>query len=422
MLYTRMGDNVLETIIAYFEGIWHKAFLGITWGHLILALIAFFVSYFIGRTISFFVLRYLKRISEQSTDNVFDNELYCALKRPLNFLVFVSALYFFVDQLQLAGSIGATANNLINSLMIICLYWFVINLIRPFYFIFKDLEKRLTKPMVEWLVRFIKILLVFVMVASVLQLWGIQIGPIIAGLGLFSVALALGAQDLFKNLIAGIVILGERRFLVGDRVAAGGVDGTVEHIGFRSTRIRTLEKIPVYVPNAVFSDQALTNYTNRTNRQIKILFGVTYGTSQTQLQNIVAQLRQYIQGTPGLVYADKVVYVDSLAESSINILVDVDHVSADYNLFMQDKQNLIFKTMEIVAANGSDFAFPSQSLYVEKLPDGAAQFPFGPHNKADAVNTVDENLDGIQNYSENAYGMDTDNDDNDGDPAADDDS
>lgn len=367
----------MDVIFAFFAGIWNKAFLGITWGHLILALIAFFIFFFIGKTIIFFFLRYLKRISEQSNDNIFDNEIYCALKRPLNFLVLVSAMFFFVDQLQLAGSVKFTADNLINSLMVICLYWFVVNLIRPFYFIFKDLERRLTRPMVDWMVRFIKILLVFVMVATVLQIWGIQIGPVIAGLGLFSVALALGAQDLFKNLIAGIVILAERRFVIGERVSAGSVDGTVERIGFRSTRIRTLDKIPVFVPNSIFSDQALTNYAGQTNRKINWPFGVVYGTTQRQLQNIVDQLKEYIKKVPDFIYTDNIVYVDSLADSAINILVNVEIISGDYGQFMRAKQNLIYKIMEVVEGNASNFAFPSQSLYVESAPKGSATFLFG---------------------------------------------
>lgn len=394
----------MDKVFMFIDNFWHRSFLGITWGHLILALLAFVIFYVIGKVIVYFVLRYLKDISEKSTDNVFDHNIYCALRRPLNFLVFISALYFFLDQLELTGTIHATADKLIQSLMVVCFFWFVINLIRPFSFIFKGLEQRLSKPIIDWLIRFIKIILVFTALASVLQIWGIQIGPIIAGMGLFSVALALGAQDLFKNLIAGIVILAEKRFVTGDRVSAGGVDGNVERIGFRSTRIRTLDKVPIYVPNTVFSDQALTNFSGQSNRRIKWNFGLVYGTTSQQLKTIVNELKAYIKGSSDFIYDDNVVYVTSFGDSSIDILVNVLIVTAEYGQLMRAQQNLIFKIMDLVETNGSDFAFPSQSLYIEKLPKGAAAFPFmsddeGLYETTASKEPTEQNMDNSANLN-----------------------
>jgi len=92
--------------------------------------------------------------------------------------------------------------------------------------------------------------------ATVLQVWGIQVGPILAGLGLFGVAVALGAQDLFRNLIGGLCVLIEKRFKVGDWIMVDGVvEGTVEHIGFRSTKVIRFDLSPVFVPNQKLSDK-----------------------------------------------------------------------------------------------------------------------------------------------------------------------
>lgn len=366
----------MQNFMFWLDNIWHKTFLGITMGQYIEALITFIIVLVIGKAIVYIALKYLKRFSDKGLNN-FDKRIYAALNRPLNFLIIIAAVGAFVQHLNFTGSLGILADRFLSSLVTICFFWFVINLILPFDFLFRRWEERLSKPIVDWMIRFWRILLVFTAIASVLQIWGIRIGPMIAGLGLFSVALALGAQDLFKNLIAGIVILAERRFIIGERIAANGVDGVVEHIGFRSTRIRTLDKIPVYVPNSVFSDQALTNYAGQSNRKLSWNFGLVYGTTSKQLQTIVNELRAYIKATPDFVYDDNVVYVTSFGDSSINILVNVLIATADYGQFMKAQQNLIYKIMDLVETNGSDFAFPSQSIYVEKLPEGAAAFPFG---------------------------------------------
>lgn len=355
---------------------WHKTYMGIALGQLVEALLTLAVVFITGKIIIFIVLKYLKRLSEKYQNN-FNKRMHVALNRPLHFLIFTAAIHACILQLNFTGTLAGIADKFLNSLVIICFFWFAVNLILPFDFIFKRWENKLSKSTVEWMVRFWRILLICIAIASVLQIWGIKIGPFIAGLGLFSVALALGAQDLFKNLIAGIVILAERRFSIGERIAAGGVDGVVEHIGFRSTRIRTQDKIPVSVPNSFFADQALTNYAGQSNRKLNWNFGLTYSTTSAQLQAIVNELRQYLKTNPDFIYDDNVVYVTGFGASAINILVNILIVSADYGQFMRAQQNLIYKIIELVENNGSDFAFPSQSLYIEKLPAGAAAFPFG---------------------------------------------
>ena len=110
--------------------------------------------------------------------------------------------------------------------------------------VIKSVGGLLSKDLINWIIKAIKVLIFILGAAAVLELWGIKIGPIIAGLGLFGVAVALGAQDLFKNLISGILVLVERRFQVGDWIYVEGViEGTVESIGFRSTVVRNLTSL-----------------------------------------------------------------------------------------------------------------------------------------------------------------------------------
>ena len=123
-------------------------------------------------------------------------------------------------------------------------------------------------------------------VAIILDIFGIQIGPLVAGLGLFSVAVALGAQDFFKNLIAGILIIGEHRFQPGDRIEVSGqLHGIVETIGFRSTVIRTFDTAPMTIPNKDLSDVKVINHGDMINRRLNWKINLIYSTSVEQLES-----------------------------------------------------------------------------------------------------------------------------------------
>ena len=142
----------------------------------------------------------------------------------------------------------------------------------------------------DWIISAVKILIFILGFSAVLELWGIKVGPIIAGLGLFGVAVALGAQDLFKNLISGILVLVEKRFKKGDVIFIDNiVEGTVEKIGFRSTAIRKFDKSLCFIPNFQFAENAVTNITEISNRRINWIIGVEY-------KSTISQFKKYLSG------------------------------------------------------------------------------------------------------------------------------
>ena len=205
----------------------------------------------------------------------------------------------------------------------------------------------------------------------------------IAGLGLFGVAVALGAQDLFKNLISGIMILMEKRFTVGDVILVSGeVEGVVEQIGFRSTLVRRFDSTPVMVPNYKFAEQSVTNYTRRHHRRIRWLIGLEYRTTIDQLKKIREEINTLIKKDDNFAKnqnASFYVRIDSFSDSSIDMLVQTFTVTNDWAEFLKIKENLAVKIIEIVENNEAGFAFPSQSLYVEKLSDEKTEI-FNPQS------------------------------------------
>ena len=230
------------------------------------------------------------------------------------------------------------------------------------------IEKVLTRELIGWIIRALKILIIILGSAAVLELWGIKIGPIIAGLGLFGVAVALGAQDLFKNLISGILVLVEKRFKVGDWIIVEEIiEGIVERIGFRSTVIRKFDKSLAIIPNFQFAENAVINVSETTNWIISWVITLQYNTTVEQLKKIRDEIEKYITThkdyKTGLGYA---VRVDKFSDSSIDMYIRCFTVTDDWDEWLGVKERLALEIKQIVEKNKASFAFPSQSIYVEK--------------------------------------------------------
>ena len=190
--------------------------------------------------------------------------------------------------------------------------------------------------------------------------------------GIIGAAVALGAQDLFKNLIAGFLILIEKRFKYGDWVQVDGVvEGTVEYIGIRSTRIRRFDDAAVDVPNNAFSENALINYTKMRRRRIFWTIGVPYSTTAEQLRTIRERIEAHIVGSPEFVdpaHASTHIRIDDFGGSSINIMVYCFTVTTSWKEWLAVKERLAYALIDIIGEAGSSFAFPSRSVYIESIP------------------------------------------------------
>ena len=202
--------------------------------------------------------------------------------------------------------------------------------------------------------------------------------PILAGLGLIGVAVALGAQDLFRNLIAGLLIIGERRLAHGEWIKIdGGVEGTVEAIGFRSTRVRQFDKAPIYVPNSKLSDTAVVNYTRMTHRRIYWMIGVEYRTTVEQLRRIRDGIETFLLEDDAFAHPPEVptfVRIDRFSDSSIDIMVYCFTATTVWGEWLAIKERLAYRIKEIVEEAGTGFAFPSRSLYIDTGEDAPEIF------------------------------------------------
>ena len=363
--------EAINNFISLFTDVWLQGIFGINASEIIIGLIIFLLFYVLRRLFARFLINRLTKIVLK-TSTTLDDTVINVIEGPLKFLPIVLGFFIASSYINFSSETQTFIDLLNRTLITIFIFWLLHQLVIPFSYIIKNFEDKISKPLVDWTLRGLKIIIFILGVVAVLELWGIKVGPVIAGLGLFGVAVALGAQDLFKNLISGIMILMERRFTVGDVILVSGeVEGVVEQIGFRSTLIRRFDSTPVMLPNYKFAEQAVTNHSRRHHRRIRWLIGLEYKTSIEQLKKIRDEIHNMILNNEAFAKNENsnfFVRVDSFSESSIDMLVQAFTVTNDWGEYLKIKENLAVQIIEIVDKNLTSFAFPSQSIYVESLP------------------------------------------------------
>ena len=361
--------SALEKFKDLFLDVWKNGISGVNISEILIAITIFFFFLFLRGIFAKFVVKRLEKYVSKST-NKFDNTLVNSMEGPAKFFPIVLGFFIATTYLTVDGEGVLFIDKLNRSLITILIFWTFHQAIGPLSVLIKTVGDLLSKDLIEWIIKAIKILILILGLAAVLEIWGIKIGPVIAGLGLFGVAVALGAQDLFKNLISGILVLVERRFQVGDWIYVEDViEGIVESIGFRSTVIRRFDKSLATIPNFQFAENAVINNTQITNRRISWVIGLEYRTTSEQLNNIKKEILNYIKTDKDFKTSDDVllsVKIDQFAASSIDIKLICFTKTSHYKEWLNVKDKLAIEIKNIVERNKASFAFPSTSIYVEK--------------------------------------------------------
>ena len=361
--------NVLENFQNLFIEIWQQGIAGINFTQIGLGIIILLLFLLLRGLISSFILKRLENYVAK-TSNKFDDALVEASTGPVKFLPIVLGIFVASSYMEFDGKMLIFIDNINRSLITILIFWLIHQIVEPLTYLIRRVEELLSKDLLNWVVKANKILIIFFGFAATLDIWGIKIAPIIAGLGLFGVAVALGAQDLFKNLISGVLVLVEKRFKIGDWIFVEGViEGIVERIGFRSTVIRKFDKSIATIPNSSFAENAVINISETTHWRISWIITLQYNSTIDQLKNIRDQIEKYIENNKDFKIGDETehaVRIDKFSDSSIDLYVRCFTATNEWSEWLKVKERLAVEIKKIVEGNGASFAFPSTSIYVEK--------------------------------------------------------
>ena len=253
--------------------------------------------------------------------------------------------------------------------------------------IFSD-HPNMRKEMVDFVLRILKVIIfIFILLFLLLQL-NFDIKAIIASLGIGGIAIALAAKDTLSNFFGSLNIITDNSFSQGDWIEAGNVEGTVVDIRMRTTRIRTFANAMITVPNAQLANMSILNWSKRViGRRIKMSIGITYGSKMSDIENLVLDIRNMLHEHPLIasskLHIDKkpyllkredlvgiknttLVYIDEYTTSSINILIYCFSKSPNWEDWLATKQDIIVKVSQLVNKNNCSFAFPTQTIHLEK--------------------------------------------------------
>lgn len=373
---------------------------GVNFGKILLIIIIF--AFFVSLT------RILARLTYTLTLSFFDknehakaikDQILQIIKKPISSLLITYALKICIAIAYYPTPMPLWAANTLSIIYIVLISWFIITILNGYgmLIIGKIAQKSGRKEVVNLILKIVYFIIVIISLLLILSRLGFDISAIIASLGIGGLAVAFAAKDIIANFFASVMLLFDNSFSQGDLINCGGIEGTIVEIGLRKTTIRSSDNALIFVPNSTLASDAIINWSRRkAGRMITLTIGLTYNSSTQALRQCIDDITDMLNNHPEISRADNggvfmgsnhlkfkesivsiddlagyknAIYVslDALNSSSIDILVTCFTKTILRTEYIKIKEDIIFKIMDIVAKNGLDFAFPSQSLYVEKF-------------------------------------------------------
>lgn len=329
-------------------------------------------------TVVFFLRKMLTILEEKSklTKTPWDDGIIEALQLPLRSYVWLLGIAFAAD--IVAHNIGPSISDFTEKLrelsFIIALAWFLIRLVKKIERNFIDPQYH-TESVDETTAKAIgKLIRASIFITSsliIMQNLGYSISGILAFGGIGGIAIGFAAKDLLANFFGGLTIYLDKPFKVGDwiRSADRQIEGTVEDIGWRLTRIRTFDKRPLFIPNATFTQIGIENPSRMLNRRIKETIGIRYDDA-SKMSIIIDQVKNMLQTHPEIDATQTlIVNFNSFAPSSLDFFIYTFTKTTDWVKFHSVKQDVLLKVIEIIEANGAECAFPTSTLHIASAPN-----------------------------------------------------
>jgi MscS family membrane protein len=273
-------------------------------------------------------------------------------------IFFVSGLIFALSYL-LSVNMWDIQNlkKLYHSFLILCLFLGIYRLF-SYYAQHPDEwnlfnKEKMNSAIFPFICRFGKVAVVFLAFTVISAQWGYNMNGFVTGLGIGGFALALGAKDVLSNIFGGTAVVLDKPFSIGDVISTedSRLQGTVEDINFRSTRIRTFDKEMIYVPNSLLANQPIYNYSRRDRRRVQFHLGLSLETPGYQVRKVMDAIKTAIIQHAGVESEDFSIFFDEYTQTSLNILVVYYTSSADYSQAMKAKEEINFIVMDILKEN-----------------------------------------------------------------------
>ncbi|WP_416053948.1 mechanosensitive ion channel family protein [Marinibactrum halimedae] len=319
----------------------------------------------------------LKRVLQkaESTKVIWDDVLILAIKQPLNIGILLVGLTLATEPYsRVSDSVFLDAAPLIRELgVVLLLSWFLVRLVKQveFRLVYEARgDQRVDKTSAMAIGRLLRISVIVSSALIVLQSLGYSVSGVLAFGGIGGIAVGFAAKDLLANFFGGLMIYLDRPFKVGDWIRSPDkeIEGVVEDIGWRQTRIRTFEKRPLYVPNATFTQISVENPSRMTNRRIYETIGVRYDDASV-VGEVITSVHSMLESHQDIDHNEVIIVnFNEFAESSLNFFVYAYTKTTDWVTYHKVKQDVLLSVLNIIAAHGAQCAFPTRSVHLESAP------------------------------------------------------
>ena len=303
-----------------------------------------------------------------STKTQIDDYFVDALSAPLKVLVWYGWIYFSILQLRADFPALGQIAEYIDIIPIIILAWGILRLISSIEKVMLEREAKVDKDSIRLFTRLIKISFVFVFVLGFAQYFGYSVSSILTLGGVGGIVVGFAAKDMLANVFGGLMIQMDKPFSTGDwiRTTDKSIEGVVEKIGWRMTRLRTFNKNPVYVPNGIFATIPIETPSRMTNRQIHAIIGIRYD-DIAQMQSIIEKVEKLLADHEHIDHEEPCrVYFDLFNASSLDFVIWAFSSVTDSSEFKKIKGKLLLDVADIIAEHGAEIAYPTQTLHIQK--------------------------------------------------------
>jgi MscS family membrane protein len=303
-----------------------------------------------------------------STKTQIDDYFVDALSAPLKVLVWYGWIYFSILQLRADFPALGQIAEYIDIIPIIILAWGILRLISSIEKVMLEREAKVDKDSIRLFTRLIKISFVFVFVLGFAQYFGYSVSSILTLGGVGGIVVGFAAKDMLANVFGGLMIQMDKPFSTGDwiRTTDKSIEGVVEKIGWRMTRLRTFNKNPVYVPNGIFATIPIETPSRMTNRQIHAIIGIRYD-DIAQMQSIIEKVEKLLADHEHIDHEEPCrVYFDLFNASSLDFVIWAFSSVTNSSEFKKIKGKILLDVADIIAEHGAEIAYPTQTLHIQK--------------------------------------------------------
>lgn len=328
------------------------------------------ISLVLRRIFVKYIVRLLRRITSK-VKNPYVVQLVDVLEKPVRFIFIVVGVTLSFRILNFQGAINKFASNVTMTLIYYTVFWSAYRMVGASMLLLKKIVERTETIFDDMLISFLgngaKVLVVVVGSITVAQVWFSEIAGILTGLGLGGLAFALAAKDTAANLFGSVTIMADRPFTIGDWIETPHVEGVVEEMGFRSTRVRTFAQALVTIPNATMSNDTITNWSRMGKRRITFRLGLAYDTFPEQIEEFVQRVRAILEKHEGVHPQTILVYFDRLSEDALEIFFYFFTKTTAWKDFLEIQQDINLRILEVLHDMQLCVAVHPKYIYFEKL-------------------------------------------------------